>query len=299
MVHSYKYAIAQLHANPMRGERLNVAIVVFGPDHLQVHRARNLDKLRAISGALDVAVVDQALSNLCAIDQGGLEEGLSTPEERLEMLQTMSPIGFSTFGQFAAPDASAYDQAVLRLLGQLVEPEPAQKAAHPVRKTRLLSSLKSAFRAEKILAAKGEGIDSHRIVADEPLADGLNADFILKNGAMHIVQAVDASHTDRIRKAIQEIGVSALVFEQAKMQFGEAKTQARLVYSASSQLEASLRPALYAAEHQGTELVNWESQDQKTKFIVRMSALAEPAGNQTRVDFGSINASNRDPKLLN
>lgn len=299
MVHSYKYAIAQLHANPMRGERLNVAIVVFGPDHLQVHRARNLDKLRAISGALDVTVVDQALSNLWSIDQGVLSEGLRSPEERLEVLQTMSPMGFSTFGQFAANDTSAYEQAVIRLLGQLVEPEPAPKASNPPRKSRLLSSLRAAFRAEKILAAKGEGIDSHRIVADEPLADGLNADFILKNGAMHIVQAVDASHTDRIRKAVQEIGVSALVFEQAKMQFGDAKTQARLVYSASSQLETSLTPALYAAEHQGAELVNWESQDQKTKFIVRMSALAEPISNQSRADFGSINASNQDPKLLN
>lgn len=299
MVRSYKYAIAQLHANPMRGERLNVAIVVFGSDHLQVHRAKNLDKLRAISGSLDIAVVDQALSNLCSIDQSVLSEGLVTPEERLDALQTMSPIGFSTFGNFVASDTTAYEQAVIRLMGQLVEPEPSPKAANPTRKTRLLSALKAAFRAERILASKGEGIDSHRIVADERLADGLSADFILKNGAMHVVQAVDASRTDRIRRAIQEIGVSALVFEQAKMQFGEAKTQARLVYAANSQLETSLAPALYAAEHQGVELVNWESKDQKTKFIVHMSALAEPAGNQGRVNFGSINASSRDPKLLN
>ncbi|MFO6430967.1 hypothetical protein ACLBKT_12875 [Erythrobacter sp. W302b] len=299
MAHCYKYAIAQLRANPVRGESLNIAIVVFDRDNLQIHRARNLDKLRAISGALDLSVVDQALTNLAVIDQSVLLDRETGPEARLDVLQAMSPIGFSAFGEFIAENALSYDQNVARLLNQLVEPEPAPRPIMTQRKTRLVSSLKAAFRAERILAAKGEGIDSQRIVADEPLADGLNADFLLKNGAMHIVQTVDASNTDRIRKAIQEIGVSSLVFEHAKMHFGEAQTQARLVYSASSQLEVALTPALCAAEHQGVELVNWESQDQRVKFIVRMSSLAEPSGNQTRADFGPINASGKDSRLLN
>lgn len=299
MVHSYKYVIAQLQANPMRGERLNVAIVVFDNEQLYVHRAQNLDKLRAISGALNANVVDQALSNLRTTDKGIVDEGQLTAAKRLDVLQTMSPFSFSSFGQFFSDSAQAYDQTIARLLSQLVEPEPMPRPLKLVRKSRLMGSLKAAFRAERILAEKGEGIESHRILIHEPLADGLNADFLLKNGAMHVVQAVDATINENIKRAIQDIGVSSLIFEQAKIKFGQSGTQSRLVYSANSSVEKSISSALFAAEHQGTELVNWQSKDQRTKFIVRMSELAEPKGTQSRADFGSINASTRDPKAIN
>lgn len=299
MGRSYNYVIAQLEANPMRGERLNVAIVVFDNDRLNVHRARNLDKLRAISGALNTNVVEQALANLCVTDSGVIEDAPIDTAERLNALQTLSPFSFSALGQFFSESPETYEHTISRLLTQLVEPEPTPKPSKPLRRSRLIGALKAAFRAERILAEKGEGIDSHRILAHEPLADGLNADFLLMNGAMHVVQAVDAGATENIRKAVQEIGVSSLVFEQAKMNFGQSRSRCRLVYSASAAIEKSIAPALLAAEHQGAEIINWQSRDQKTKFIVEMSALAEPTDNQSRTNFGKINASIRDPKTIN
>lgn len=299
MSRSYRYAIAQLQANEMRGERLNLALVVFGADDLRVHVARNLEKVRAISAALSRAAIEQALFNLREIDSDIVSGGNAQIEDRIEALSQLSPMGFTDCGQFFASNASAYDEAVERLLRQLVEPEPPLRTTKPAKKTRLLTSIKSALRAEKILAKRGEGIDSHRIVADEVLADGLSADLLLKNGSMHVVQTVDASHIERAKKAIQEIGVSALVFEQARIKFGDHQTSPRLVYSASSQLENSISPALYAAEHQGAELINWESQDQRTRFVVDMSSLAEPTTGQKSADFGRINASTRDVKRLN
>lgn len=156
-----------------------------------------------------------------------------------------------------------------------------------------MTSLKAAFRDEKVLAKKGEGLDSHRIVANEPLAEGLTADLALRNGAMHIVQTVDASNTERARKAIQEIGISALVFEQARIRYDNMETRPRLVYSANSQMESSISAALNVAEHQGADLINWESRDDRTRFVVDLSSLAEPTIKQSRANFGSINASRR------
>lgn len=299
MNHSYKYAIAQLEANPSRGERLNIGIVVFDPEGLRIHSARNLEKVRAISAAIDREMVEQALQNLTILDQSLQSDGLVALGERMDALSRVSALAFSPVGRFFADSAGEYEISIHRLLTQLVEPEPAPIKARPGKKTRLLSSIKSAFKSEKVLARKGEGIESHRIVLNQSLADGLNADLILKNGALHITQTVDASHIDRARRAIQEIGISSLVFEQAKINFGSNSTVPRLVYSADSQMESSISAALGAAEHQGASLINWESRDDRSRFIVEMSSLAEPDERQHRANFGTINASARDPKKLN
>lgn len=299
MAHSYKYAIAQLRAHPNRDERLNLAIVVFNSNEIRVHSARNLEKIRAISAALEPRSVEQALLNLVVLDGNSVGDGIVDAEERLRALSSLSPLGFSEWGRFFAEDASSYEQTVSRLLLQLVEPEPALAKPKATKKSKLLSSIKAALRAERILAQKGEGLESHRIVMNEQLADGLNADMLLKNGALHVVQTVDASITERARKAIQEIGVSALVFEQARIRFGEGDINPRLIYAASSQLEGSIGPALHAAQHQGAELINWESQNDRTKFVVDMSSLAEPSTGQKKVNFGQINASGQPHRRLN
>ena len=218
---SYKYAIAQLAANPVRGERLNLAIVVFDGDRLEVHAARNLDKIRAISAAMERSVVEQSLQNLTVLDNMLRNEGLFAIEDRLQSLSEMSSLSFSPVGQFFASDAVTYESSIKRLLGQLVEPEPAERS----------------------------------------------------------------------RRAIQEIGIAALVFEQARIKFGDLETKPRLVYSATANMENSISPALHAAEHQGADLVNWDSRDDRTRFIVDISSLAEPAESQQRAKFGTVHAS--------
>ena len=84
---------------------------------------------------------------------------------------------------------------------------------------------------------------------------------------------------------------AALVFEQARIKFGDLETKPRLVYSATANMENSISPALHAAEHQGADLVNWDSRDDRTRFIVDISSLAEPAESQQRAKFGTVHAS--------
>lgn len=290
---SYDFAIARLEANRSRGERLNLAIVVFEADGLTVHTGKNLEKVRAISSALDRSVLEQALSNLSTLDANLRGEEALTLVDRLEALNSLSSVALSEPGRFVASGADAYDATIQRLLAQLVEPEPAPLRKVRQKKTRLFSAIKAAFRSEKVLARKGESLDSHRIILNEELAEGLNADMLLKNGAMHVVQTVDASQVERARGAIQDIGISALIFEQARIKFGEDSTRPRLVYSASAQLEKSIAPALHAAAHQGADLINWDSRDDRIKFIVDLSSLAEPVEPQKRAAFGSVVASNR------
>lgn len=295
----FNYAVVQLEAHPIRDERLNVGIVVFDHDTVDVFPARNLEKIRAISAAVDVQCVSQAIENLKSADALLINEGLRRAEDRCKALADFSALKFSGLGRFSAGDATSYHSEVSRLIWSLVEPEPAVRRVASRPRSRLLSAVKYAFRAERILAAKGETLESHRVVLNEKLAEGLNADMLLKNGAMHVMQTVDASHSEKARTAIQEIGISSLVFEQARIFYGENETRPRLVYSANSSLEKLIEPALLVAAHQGAQLINWESKDDRTSFIVEISMLAEASVPQKRANFGAVNVSHRHNHSLN
>lgn len=298
MARWYSFAIARLAAHPNRDERLNVGLVVFDGEHLDVHAARNLDKVRAISAALDVEAVRASILRLSDLDKMlQAAEGQSAPAERLAALATISPLEFSELGQFESYSDASYKQSITQILGRLIEPEPApmRKMA---RRSRLLSSLKAAFRTERVMARKGEDLSAHRVVAGWPLAEGLSADFLLKNGAMHIIETVDAQSDDiSVRKLVSDIAVSALVLERARMTFGESQTTGRLVYSASAHNESLAKPSLLAAEHQGAQLINWASHDDRLRLISDISGLATPL--EKKGNISSINASVQQRLQLN
>ncbi len=274
MARSFEFAVAQFRTQALRDERLNVAIVVMGPE-LQVYVPKSLDKLKAISASLQIENVREAVERLPELDRliGSSEK---SSLERLEDLTTIAPISFSPVGSFHAENDEAYSRLVAQLMKQLVEPEQPSTKTAKARSTRLFADVKKAFASERVLARKGEGLDAHRIVLNQRLAEGLDADLLLKNGAMHVVQTVDASTDDAsITRARNAIAVSALVFEHARMAYSEP-TKARLVYRATSANERHLSPSLQAAEHQGAELINWESRDSRVRLIVELSSLAEP-----------------------
>ncbi|TPG18514.1 hypothetical protein EAH87_10400 [Sphingomonas koreensis] len=100
---------------------------------------------------------------------------------------------------------------------------------------------------------------------------------------MHVIETVDAQGTDvSVRKLVADVAVSALVLEQARITFGEEQTNAKLVYSATSFNEGLAKPSLLAAEHQGAELINWSSLDDRTKLITEMAQLAHPLSDKRK-----------------
>jgi hypothetical protein len=185
-------------------------------------------------------------------------------------------------GTFEASDAATYEARLEAILKSMVDPEPAPPRMREKR-SRLLTQVKDLFRRERVLATKDETLEAHRIVPSFELDEGLVADFVLKNGSMHVVETVDASSdTESLNKAISAIAVSALVLERARMKYGKDETKARLVYSATASLEKVAMPSLEAAHHQGAELTNWASADDRTRFIHSLSSLATPVPRKRR-----------------
>jgi hypothetical protein len=276
MVRCYKFSVVQVSANAPRNERLNIGIAVLADDRIDVRLPRTLSKVHAISHALEESAIRGAAENLETIYRLVVDHGASV-ENQLDALNELSPFGFSVPGEFFANSPEAYETEVDRLLRNLVEPEPAPLKTKLKKPSHLAVLLRRAFRKERILAPKGEGLSSHRIVTNLALAEGFAADFVLKNGAFHVIETVDASsNTLSPKKIVADVAVSALTIEQAKITFGEPATQGRLVYQASAETETAAHSALSAAEHQGIELINWNSEDDQRKLLATFASLAEP-----------------------
>lgn len=296
MARFFDYAVIRLAPNDARDERLNIGALIFKPDGIDVRVSQRLDKVRAISAAIDADELRMAIGNLSTLDEYARSSGAESVESRYLMLSRIGPLALSSLGKLEASDGTVYETRLEALLRDLVDPEPAPKRLREKR-SKLLTQIKKAFAKERVLAKRDETLDQHRIMTKYEVGDGLVADLVLKNGLYHVVETVDVSREDELlRKAISEIGVAALVLESARIRFGDKETKARLVYNASVSVEKQARCALEAAAHQGTELVNWASTDDRMRFVVGLTQLATPLVRR-RPRFGTEIAVH--PKLLN
>ena len=276
MDHSHSFAVMQFCAHSLRGERLNVGLAIISDGKLDVRIPRRLEKLRAISAAVDLEYFRESLESLSLLDSHVAATTKFSPQERLAMLGELGPAAMSDCGHFTAHNKVAYEEAVERLLKTLVDPEPMQATVRKKR-TKLSSSLKRIFARERILARVGEGVGTHRIVSNVEIADGLSADFVLKNGSMHVIETVDASaESVTVRKLVADVAVAALVLEQARMSYGEENTKSRLVYDLSATVEKAANSSLLVVENQGADLFNWSSDDDRRRLIESMKIFAVP-----------------------
>ncbi len=295
MGRSFSFAIVRLAPQGVRDERINIGAVVFADDGIDMRLPRRLDKLRVISAALTQASIRDLADAIVARDIETRVAGIGDPEGRRRAIGRVGPLTFSELGKFAADSQVEYESRIASIFSSVINPEPPSRSIYHKR-SRLLTQLKRALREEKVLARKGEDIHSHRVVPRLMLAEGLIADLALQNGAMHIIETVDVSDEDAsIRRAVQDIAVSALVLEQARINFGEKKTKTRLVYSASPVIERSAQSCLDAAAHQGAELINWASTADQIKFITTIRSLATPT--ESKRERAKRFVSHEAPKL--
>jgi hypothetical protein len=238
----YKFAVVRLAPDETRDERINVGVVVMSNDGLDVRISRRLDRARALSAAIDIEMLRESIENLRGVDEQ-LREARTDEAGRFAWLSRMGPLALSPPGTFSAEDAAAYETRIESIFKAMVDPEPPLARAHQKR-SNLVAQIKKAFKDARVLAAKDETIDSHRVIRSLILDEGLVADFALKNGAMHIIETVDASGDESSpRRAVSEIAVSGLVLERARMTYG-VQTVTRIVYSASPALEKVAAPSL-------------------------------------------------------
>ena len=255
MAHIFKYAILMAMPNPIRGERVNVGIVVLAKDQLDV-RFTELSKMRALTGAdwQDYAGDVKARLRTAFADTSAALEFLSA-NPKIDPVFHVSDFAFMRVERM-----DDYELRVADILKSLVmKPKIASKR----KSTRINTEISLQLRSIKVLAGKGELIEDHRVVRDFCISkeEDLVADFALKNGSMHIMATLDLRKSD---VDLGEAALKAITLNKAKLTY---KKKAKLigVYALNAG-EERFRSHISVLREYSTDLYNWCDDGQRTAF---------------------------------
>src|SRR3984893_13627180 len=235
MAHTFKYAILTAIPDQRRGERVNIGLVVFLRDHLDI-RFSDLSKVAAIAGGGNwgeyADKVAERLHKRFVTNRDPAEfMRLSGVSERI--------IRLSEIAWFSIPDETLYETRVSSILDTLVKkPRPETRP----RSSRINTEMASEFKRARVLASPREGIEDRKVVRDFYISEeeGLRADFAVKNGIMHATATLD------LRKTTVHLSYAtlpALILDKAVKTFGN-ETKRFGVYAAQQSTMAQFRPHL-------------------------------------------------------
>lgn len=254
MAHIFNYAVLTAIPDQRRGERVNVGVVVFLPDRLDV-RFPEVRKIRVLQNgnweryAADVQqLVDQAYRQT---------------REPKSFVDTFSLLGgvirCSELAWFSIDVPEQYQQRVDEIVSTLVQ--RARPESRPPT-TRLNTEIATTFRRAKLLApprAPSEmgKVQRNFLVSTE---DDLTADFGFRNGRTHVIATLElrGAAVDKGRAAVK-----AITLHRAKETFDAHRIG---VYAAPHDA-AQFRPHVHLLTEYADETYNWADPSQRTRYL--------------------------------
>lgn len=232
---TYQYSIIRLSPDPLRGEIVNIGIIVFRPGALDIRLIENFSKVKILNPDIDTASIIEH-QNAIAKAIGELDA-----DTAISVVNGMNTVQLSPPGTFIADTEKTYEKRIESIMKDLVIPRV--KKARP-RHTTMISKLKNDFRRMKLLGTNPEDIKRHRVVANYPIAadEKLYADFALKNGQWHITETLDLrGKPDTIKgDKYKQAAVRAITLERA-----------------AKRLQDCVPIIIYAADEIALELANY------------------------------------------
>lgn len=225
MALSFEYAILRVIPDARRGESVNIGLVVFADPGVDVRILPSLAKVTALNGQVDLAKLRELPETLSEWTTGVTDNGA-----RHALLQNLGLVSVSNLGRFELVQGREYEQVVSQLMRTLVNPITVPREPYG---TRIKTDLSKRFRKSNLLGDKPSAIAEHLIVQDYPIdeADGLYADFALKNSAYHVTETADfrAPSTPPVG-LMRAASFAAVKLDKARQAFGKG-TKRYVVYA--------------------------------------------------------------------
>lgn len=261
----FDYALIRYMPDVKRGEIFNIGLIVFKPSGIDLrvlpvaHRLlHNVDEIKLQS-------LQKSWEFLASV--------VETTQERFELLSTATQNVFlSEKAYFSINQINEYELKVQHLFDVLVQPVRTKREIQN-HNARFYTSIKTQFKALKILADNQADIESHKVVTHYAINSDMDlfADFALKNGRLHVTQTVDFNVNDTKAKQ-KETGLKLLTFLQSKKLIENPACY--FVYSASVQKEREIVHQLNMVNEYTDQLFNFDSQDERKRYFYLMNNLA-------------------------
>jgi hypothetical protein len=262
MPHIYNFAIIRVSPDPRRGETVNIGIAIFHRDEIDVRILSPLMKVHALHEEINLA---ELYSLPEKINRIGVPNG--SAEQAHQALRQIGMVELSDLGQFRARDKEEYDMVVSGLMDKLVRPTLIQRERGTIT-SRLHTELRKIIKEAGILGKDQTDINNHKIVPNFPIAPekGLFADFAGRNSKHYFTETIDYRVLHGLNSTkFNESTKSAFVFLEAKRSFHDSIRT--IVYAATPGIEANVKPHLNLLSEFATEVVNFESAQDKARYI--------------------------------
>lgn len=262
----YQYAVLRLVPDPVRGERVNFGLAVFLPDSIDVRVHPELAKVRALNPNVDTELL-RALPH----ELNTLFASVEDIASRHRLMSRFPLFHASDLGHFECRPQD-YEAEVAKLIERLILTPHRPTVRHD---SRLETTMKQAFRKSKLLADDPSQIH-HRVVPNYPIAEaeGLSADFAIKNGRMHFTAALDlrgAEATIRQDKRGQA-ALKAMTLHRAQQRFKGCRRLG--VYIADPKSRELAEPHIAMLSHEATEVFDFGVREERAAYMERIQAAA-------------------------
>lgn len=243
----YNYAVLQVVPDQRRGERVNIGLVIFGPDGIDI-RVTESRKLRALTVGSWDAEIDAYSSALAKLDHPELDIS-----ERLENIAIVEN-QFTTEkrGWFAAKSKTDYEMVVREITETLVlKPRSARHREN----STVVAEISAELRKATILATRDETIDSGKVMRNYAISEELEADFAQLNSQFHVAAVLDLRATS---PRLAQAALKAVVLDQAEAVHPDMKVHKIGVFAAAPARLDELQHNLAILSPYADDIVNWD-----------------------------------------
>lgn len=264
---TYSYSLIRAVPDRRRGEWINVGLVVYWPDHLDVHVLPTHTKLRMLAPSVDGTLLE---SLQC--DWSLLCEGIEGIGERQRLLSRLPFLHASPLANFVAT-ATTYRAAIDSIMRDLVFPPP-QPRREP-RTSGVQVTLREHFEHAQIFARDPGEIHRHKVVQHFPIdaGSGLTADFALQNGKMRFTETVDFRvKEDQFAQKRHQVGTKAVTLDRATKRFPNCQTF--VVYAARPESLPLIQPSLSLLADYADQLIDMNNEGDLQRYLSTMRLAA-------------------------
>lgn len=268
MARSYKYCVLRYRPDPVRGEVVNVGLVIFVDGRVDVRVTRQLTKAQALSPNLSFKMTGVLQADIADVCKD------VPPEQAVVLLRDFAPFTCSALGFFLATN-DTYEAKVEQTMRWLVT--PPRRPSSMEGKSRLFTEIKREFQRFNLLGHEADELSEHKVLTSYSLPgeEDLQADFIFKNGIYHLTQVVDYQTTPRAAQAkIKEVSVKAIALHQAPRAL-DGRTAGYALVRVPPEYESIAKPHLSILHDFCPNVLRYDIDSDRRKYWERMAEVTK------------------------
>jgi hypothetical protein len=268
-MNTYPFALIRAVPDLRRGETVNIGLVVFLPDRVDVRLLASLHKLRAIDPRVDIRALESLPDDMRAACQHAADV-----ETRHALLSGMATVTMSDLGYFRCL-AQDYEEEVSAIERDLVSPPVKPRQQSPG--SRLVQTMKTQFTQMRLLASQVGEVDQHKVVAHFPVSaeQNLYADFVIRNSVWHVTETLDLRvRPESVRSTkFKQACEKAITLDQADKHLKGGLSPLVVIAADDATLELA-QPHINMLSGYTDHIYNYMDRDERAAYFERIEAAA-------------------------